>query len=225
MRHKTAFPATNPPTASEAALTRRSRWVLKCYFAPKHGPLTVRNPLGYPTHPSLWSYEKVSTAASVIRSLETYEWDAQIYGTLSIVSRLAVGVRNKANVLRIAYSLHKVNRSLQALLDKVHGAMEGKTSAKADEPTSESRLRQTADNLTRMHHTIEYVYESLRRVGMTNNSLTASTLRTLRAHGESVLDLADWFETISQSEEVKAIFERSREEKNKGDVYEINQVQ
>jgi hypothetical protein len=39
-----------------------------------------------------------------------------------------------------------------------------------------------------------------------------------------MLDLADWFETSLHTEEVNAIFARASEEREHGDIYDLEQV-
>lgn len=168
----------------------------------------------------------MSTAAAIINNFGTYDWDAHVYGVLSSASRLAVNVSNQANVIRIAYRLHKVDSELTRFFGKVDAAMQGKSHAdpKAEPPTPES-LRATADNLEHLYRTLDYVYESLRRVGLTNNSLTAAYLRNIHRHGESILDLADWFEVTAQADQVESIFDRAKQQKERGELVNLAEVE
>jgi hypothetical protein len=53
----------------------------------------------------------VTNASIVIGSFGSLDWNVRVYAALSGVSRLAISVRDRANVLRTAYDLHKVNRA------------------------------------------------------------------------------------------------------------------
>jgi hypothetical protein len=167
----------------------------------------------------------LTIAAAAIQSFESYEWNAQLYGALSAFSRLAANVKNKANVLGLAYSMHKANNELHALFEKVHAALEGKIPPDPNaEPPTEKRMREAADNLLHLYRTIEYFYESMRRVGLLNNSLSSIPLRTMKAHSEEILDLVDWIDLTVQDEEVKAIFDRAYKERTIGNLFELEQV-
>jgi hypothetical protein len=167
----------------------------------------------------------VSTESAVIQSFESFEWNADVYGTMSSFSRLALHVQKKANVLALAFAFHKANRQLQMLFDKVQAAMEGKLPANPnEEPVTEKRMQQTVDTLMHLYRIMDYVHETSRRAGLANNSLTASGLRKMRLHSEEILNLVDWMELTMQKDEVQAIFDRSHREKESGDLFDIEQV-
>lgn len=166
------------------------------------------------------------TAEAVLNSLGIDEWDASVYGTLATVSHLAAVVRNRANVFRIAYGLHGVNSKLTEMMTKVYGAIEGKipTDANAEAATPE-RVRETIDNIERLGRMLEYMHELLRRARLTNNSLTAGQLNSVQRHVEELKDLADWFEASLHSEENNAAFDRAKQERERGPIYDISEVQ
>jgi hypothetical protein len=164
-------------------------------------------------------------AAILIQGLETYEWNADIYGALNSVSKIASVVKKRANVVRIAYLINKTNRDLDAIFAKMHGVIEGKIKLDPNpEPVTEQRAREIVTDLTRLHASIEGLYERLGRAGLSNNSLTAGQLRKLRVHGEHFLDLADWIEASRQTGEISAIFERAARERESGQAYNLEQV-
>lgn len=167
----------------------------------------------------------VGSAAAVIRTFQTDEWNADVYGSFSVVSNLAAHVKNRANSLKLSYSLYKMNRQLQSLFDKVDAVVEGKVKIEpGNEPVTEERAREMVSDMMRMYRSLEGVYETLRRAGLHNNSLTARQVLRLREHCEKMLDLADWFETSLHTEEVNALFARASEEREHGDIYDLEQV-
>jgi hypothetical protein len=167
----------------------------------------------------------MGSAAAVLQTFQTDEWNAEIYGALSVVSNVVVSVKNKANILHIAYSLHKCNKQLQLIFDKIHAVSEGKVRAeKPAEPISEERAREGIRELIRLYRKVEYLYASLRTAGLTNNSITSGQLLKLRSHGETILDLADWLETHFNTEEVNGIFARASDERTRGEIYDLEQV-
>jgi hypothetical protein len=167
----------------------------------------------------------VGSAAAVIQTFQTDEWNADVYGAFSVVSNIAAHVKNKANAVQLSYSLYKMNRQLQSLFDKIYAVAEGKVKIEpSEEPVTEERARQMVSDMMRMYRSLEGAYETLRRAGLRNNSLTAGQVLRLRDHCERMLDLADWFETSLDTEEVNALFARASEERARGDIYDLEQV-
>jgi hypothetical protein len=167
----------------------------------------------------------VGSAAAVIQTFQSDEWNADVYGAFSVVSNIAAHVKNRANTLQLTYSLYKMNGQLQSLFDKVDAVVEGKVKIElSDEPVTEERAREMVSDMTRMYRSLEGLYETLRREGLRNNSLTERQVHRLREHCEKMLDLADWFETSLHTEEVNAIFARASEEREHGDIYDLEQV-
>ena len=164
----------------------------------------------------------MATSIPIVQALDSPEWNADMYGALGSLYRV---VAVKANVLRLAYVLHSLNRTLKSLFDKVDAAMRGELKAEpgADVPAPQ-KLLDSADKLMKLSRDLEYQYELLRRVGLTNNSLTAGSLAKIRAYRGQIEDLADWFELMAQSDAVRMIFERSAGERERGEIFDLEPV-
>jgi hypothetical protein len=163
----------------------------------------------------------------VINAMAAPDIEAQSFDALSSVSRLAAAMRNRANVLRIAGSLFTLNRSLGSFLNNVHDIMSGKKSAPqgtSNELPTPERMSSVSDNLGHTYRIIDYICELSRRAKLTNNSLTAGQLKTLHKHGEELLDLVDWVETLANPKALDAVFARAQREKESGEVYDLSQV-
>jgi hypothetical protein len=168
----------------------------------------------------------MATAATVIQSLETYEWNTQLYGVLSVASRLAVAVKKKGHVLRLSLAFRKANHCLESMFEKVRMVMDGKIPVNPNtEPVTPQVIRRTYDTLIHLHQTMKYISESCERAGLGNNSLTASALRKFHIHQEAILDLADWFEVASEPEQIIQIFDRAKREIEQGDVFDLDSVE
>ncbi len=98
-----------------------------------------------------------------------------------------------------------------------------KSELDAEVPTPQ-RLLDTSDKLMKMSRDLGYIYELLRRVGLTNNSLTAGNLVKMCSYRGRIEDLADWFETASQSDEINAIFARAAGERQRGEIFDLESV-
>ena len=161
----------------------------------------------------------------VIKALDSPEWNADVYGALSSLSRLAAAMQSKANVIKLAFILRRMNRNISSLFETVKAAEEGrlKPDANAEVPTPQ-RLMDSSDKLMKMSRYIEYLYELLRRVGLTNNSLTAGNLKSIKCYSERIVDLADWFEAMAQSKEIEAIYERATGERERGEIFDLERI-
>lgn len=167
----------------------------------------------------------MSTAATVISNLGTHNWNARVYDVLALASRLAAAVKNRSNVLRIAYSLHDLNKTVEKFIGTVNSAMTGelKSDPNAEAVTPET-LRSNADNFESLYRTLDYIVEGSRRAGLTNNSLTAASVRGLQKNLEAIGNLADWFDLASQPEAINQIFETAEREKERGDLIDLARV-
>ena|SRR5579862_6244345 len=167
----------------------------------------------------------MGSAAAVLQTFQTDEWNAGLYGTLSVVSNVAINVRKRANFIAVAYSLHKVNKQMQELFNKIHGAMEGTTPPPQDaKPVTEERAKEMLHDLVRMYRSMEGLYADLRHAGLANSSISAGQLSRFHDHSEAVLDLVDWLETSLNTAEVNEIFARASEEREHGAIYDLEQV-
>jgi hypothetical protein len=76
-----------------------------------------------------------------------------------------------------------------------------------------------------LYHTLDYVYDALKRVGLTNNSLTAGSLASIHRRSEAIANLADWFDVVSEPQEIEGIFQRAKQEKESGELIDLAQVE
>jgi hypothetical protein len=167
----------------------------------------------------------MSTAATVISNLGTHNWNARVYDTLALASRLAAAVKNKGNVLRIAYRLRDLNKTVAEFVGVVNSAMNGelKPNPNAETITPET-LRSNADNFEQLYRTLDYIVEASRRAGLTNNSLTSASVRGLQKNLDAIGNLADWFDLASQPEVINQIFETAKQERERGDLIDLARV-
>ncbi len=168
----------------------------------------------------------MSTAATVISNLGTYNWNARIYDSLALASRLAATVKNRGHVLRLAYNFRNLDKNLSEFLEILNKSMEGKRKADPNvEPVTPQTLRSSADNLEQLYLTLDYIVEASRRAGLMNNSLTAGSVRGIQKNVEPIGNLADWFDLASQPEATDQIFEIAKQEKERGELSDLAQVE
>ena len=68
----------------------------------------------------------MSTAATVISTLGTYDWNARVYNVLALASQLAAAVNHRGHGIRVAYHLRNLNNSVSEFVTIVNESMEGK---------------------------------------------------------------------------------------------------
>lgn len=168
----------------------------------------------------------MNTAYAVIGNFGSLDWDVSIYDALSGVSKLAVSVRDKANVLSLAYTMHKVNKKLAEFFKRTDGLMDGsiKPDPNLKPPTKEDVLAM-GYTLNKIYQTLSQNLEAMNRVGLQNNSLTSSSIIKLRNFNERILDLADWIEAVQLSEYTNQVFDRAHLETERGELFDLAQVQ
>ncbi len=169
----------------------------------------------------------MNTSDVILDNFRSYEWNARMYGVLSAASRVAATVKNRTNVIKLAYRLRTLNKLVTDIVDNVNAGMEGKLPppAKDEKPLTPQQIREQADRFEHLHRMLEYIYESLRRVGLTNNSLTAASLSSIHRHTDAIANFADWLDLASQPEQVESLFTRAKQEKERGELIDLAQVE
>jgi hypothetical protein len=166
----------------------------------------------------------MTTASIAISAIEPSMCTTAL-DSLSKTSALAAAVKKRANVASIAFGLWSVSKELKRMLDRMNGIAEGKIAVDDPvEPLTPIQVENLMDTLDMIARTIDYTHEAMRRVGLTNNSLTAGSLRNLLGHREGLLDLVDWIDAAQKVDETSAIFARANEEKELGQIVDLDQV-
>lgn len=166
----------------------------------------------------------MTTGTAVISNLASEEFSGEVYEALSVTAKLAAFAARRVNVMRIAGGLYKTNRLIKSLLDLVDDSITGKRKLVEKEITLQD-VQRIADNLDHLARMIEYLYESLRRARLTNNSLVAGPLVTLRSAIEPLKDIADWADASAKPQELQSILARAKAERERGEVYELKRVE
>lgn len=168
----------------------------------------------------------MTTSAAAIATLTSAEFQNEVYGTVSVATRLAAAVTNRAHVMRVALYLHRTNRSVKSLLDLVDDILSGKRTVElTDQAATPQKMQELADNIEYLVRIMEYQYEAMRRVRLTNNSLTAQSLQTFHSNMEPLKDLADWIDVSAKPEEIDSVFARAKAETERGEIYELKRIE
>jgi hypothetical protein len=169
----------------------------------------------------------MASAAVVLTHLGSDHWDAEVYGVLSMASRLAAMVKTRGQTLRLAYSFWRLNSSLASFFSEVRESMESNKSFQPEgsAPVTPERIENAIRGLRELHIKIENMYESARRARLTNNSLIAMPLRSVHTYNDDILELAELLEAFQNPEGVNAVFERSAQERANGEVFDLAEVE
>jgi len=171
----------------------------------------------------------MDAASAIVQGLGSPEASVEIYDAVagvSNVAKLAAAAKNKVQVMRMAMVLRRTNRSLKNFFDLVDDVQSGKRRIEPTaEPVTPQQLQNMVDNLEHISRMIDFLYESMRRAGLTNNSLTAAGLKTLNGYGEPLRDLVDWLDALSKPEFLKSVFERAKQERERGELFDLAKVE
>jgi hypothetical protein len=166
----------------------------------------------------------MTTATLVLSAIEP-EVRISALDSLSLTASLASAVKKRSNAIRITWQFWKVDREVKHLLDRVNGIIEGKIKVEIPaEPVTRPKIEGLIDELDMIARNIDCIHESGRRAGLTNNSRVAASLKSLMAHREGILDVADWLDASLNAEENAAIFTRAQQERELGQTLDLNQV-
>lgn len=170
----------------------------------------------------------MGTAATLVQVLGSSEASAEVYGTVADVSMLAklAAAKSKAQVLHIALRLRTTNQNIRKLLDLVHEVESGKRPiVLKHERVSPEQFQNVVENLDHLTRMVDFLYEMMQRARLTNNSLTASSLNTLHGYVEPLRDLVDWMDALAKPAELEAIFNRAKQEKERGDLVDLARIE
>jgi hypothetical protein len=167
----------------------------------------------------------MSTAAiAVLSNFERDRWNADIYGAMALASQLSVLVQKRALTIRLAYYFWRLNSTLEGFFADVRKAIQAAV-PKDLALVAPERVLEMAQDLRKVHRTIEHIYGSAKRAGLTNNSLTAGALKSVCSYNEDVLELAELLELSLKPELVESIYDRARAERERGDIFDLSEVE
>ena len=152
-------------------------------------------------------------------------WNAEVYGSLSVASRVASMVKTKTQILHLAYSLHNLNKSLKNIFDTLHEAIEHPRNVEPPaEPATPDQMIRAIAIIRELSTSLDNSYQRAKRARLTNNSLIAGALSRLHTYSEDLVELGDWLEMLLKPEEVNAIFDRANQEIERGEVFDLSRV-
>ena len=168
----------------------------------------------------------MSAGVAVLNMLGSDQWNAGVYGSLSVASKVSSIVRGKVQVLQLGYHLHTLNGRLKTFFNEVQETIENPASAKTPEqPPTPEQVNQSIESLRELSIKINGVYERSKRMRLTNYSMLAGGLSRLHTYAEDLYELADWLEMLRDPESYEAAFRRAANEREQGQVFSLSEVE
>jgi hypothetical protein len=161
-----------------------------------------------------------------INALNELDIDSRAFGLVSFVSGLAAAAKSRTFSWSFALTLRRLNSKVSETLAGLHDVIEGKQPARnvSAEPPTNAQILNAADSFEYCYRAIDYIYESARRAGFTNRTLTAGSLASLKKYNEELLDIAVWLEDLGHPKEVDSLFDRAKKAADSGEVYDLSEV-
>jgi hypothetical protein len=165
----------------------------------------------------------VSVMAATLANFDLDNWNAQVYGAMALASRISSLVKNRAETVKLSRSLKRLDSSLSKLFEEIYKGLERSELSKIRGVTPEL-VTSASEVLFQLNRILATVYEACKQARLTNNSLTAGTLRSINERNEEILELADLLKLSLEPDVIESIHARARKEKKRGDVFDLSQV-
>jgi len=166
----------------------------------------------------------VSAGVAVLSILGSDRWNADVYGSLSVASKVSSVIKGRAQTFHLAFLLHGLNGRLKSFFNDFYETMEKPTPLEQNqEPTSE-QVQQAILAIRKLSTSLSTTYDRAKRMRLTNNSLLAGSLSRLYTYSEDLFELADWLETLLDPTSSENAFKRAADEKEQGQVFSLSQV-
>ncbi|WP_128914918.1 hypothetical protein [Granulicella sibirica] len=138
-------------------------------------------------------------------------WNAEVYGGLSVASRMSATIRQGRNTLKIRWAFMRLNGIMTGFLEHFYLVLEGKVPASdtsaATEMPSADRVERAMEGLWNLHHAIEGLYDTGVRKGFRQRTLLRDQMATLEKNKELLVDMIQWLSQMTDSEEMTRINE------------------
>ncbi len=148
-----------------------------------------------------------------------------MYESLSVASRLSSMVKDRTQIFYLAYHIRRMNHKLSGIFEELYLVLEGKKPAPPPEPMSPERIQTAINSFRQLYSIMSGITAEAKRKRLFNNSLLAGQLLRLTALSDEVLELSDWIEmAVQERDQVDRLFVRAKAEKDRGEIYDISQV-
>ncbi len=160
----------------------------------------------------------MGATVSVIGNVDL--WYADLYGVLSRAYRLSAAIKDRAAAVKIAYRLRHLDSTLAKLFKDIRAAIDNKKPV-AVRP---EQVREAIQALEKLHSILGKLLHACKLARLTNNSLMAQSLHNIANWNEEVAELIEVVELSLKPEATNALFKRSKEERERGEIFDLSEV-
>lgn len=160
--------------------------------------------------------------------ITTDTWNADLYGSLSVSSRLSAAIKGGTAFLKILYFLNRANSSVGGMLDKIDRGMDdaqrGKIKAAPGGGPDRDAILKTTCRLDELYRLLDGIHSVCYRHRLHNNSLLASGMAKLRRNADRISELADWLRDMLDPTSYRDAFSSALREFENGEAVPASEV-
>ncbi len=157
--------------------------------------------------------------SSIAAVVGTDLWQAEVYGALSAASRLSASVKQGLSTVQLGAKLWSFDRLLKKSFETIYYQIEHPDASPA--PFDRAVALVSVVELRKLYGTVQTIYSRAKDRGLTNRSLTNSSLTSIVHRSEQFLELADWIEDVLTDNTIDEKFDRSLDEFKRGEVFDL----
>ena len=148
-------------------------------------------------------------------------WYADLYEIMALAYRLSAAIKDRVTAAKIAQQYRRIDSLLAKMFKDVHKALDEHKGSSLGTP---AELQEAIQTISKLHSQVGRLLQASKRARLTNNSLTAQSLYNIANWNEEVADLLEAFELSANPEAINAIYKRSKEERERGDIFDLSEV-
>ena len=156
----------------------------------------------------------------------TDAWNVELYGSLSISSRLSAAISSRTMQFKVAAFFYIANLRIESFLNTIDKAIrqaeEGKVKAKSVPVTPEG-VRKAISGLMNLYEILDNIHHHCMRNRLNNVSRLAIGLDRLRRNADRIEELAAWLDD-SLTPDFKDAFIAARVEFENGETVPASEV-
>jgi hypothetical protein len=154
----------------------------------------------------------------------TDTWNAELYGSLSVSSRLKAAIANQSAQFKIAAFFWKTNRSLESFFDKIETAVRNAENGKSKNgPVNRANIEKGINDLINLYEILDSIHQHCVRYRLNNISRLAAGFGGLRRNADKVEELAIWLQD-SLNPDFKDAFATAQAEFENGETVPASEV-
>jgi hypothetical protein len=162
----------------------------------------------------------VGVGVAVIGNID--RWYADLYGAMSLAYRLSALIKDRTAAVKIAYHLRHLDSTLSKLFKDLHKAME--KGVRNNDLAAPEKATEAIQALRKLHGLLHRFQHACKLARLTNHSLMAGYIHNIGTYNEEIEELIQLLELSLQPETVNSLYKRSKEERERGQIFDLSEV-